>query len=106
MDAYAAWARPAPPPREGACKPRLRHGAAQDQEDPAELDRHTGSPCPRGRPILPTLRPPVWAHWSVENTFHWVLDVTFREDECRTRKGYAARTLAMIRRAVLTLLLR
>ena len=27
------------------------------------------------------------AHWGVENSLHWVLDVTFREDEARTRKG-------------------
>lgn len=46
------------------------------------------------------------AHWSVENNLHWVLDVTFREDECRTRKDHSARNLAMIRRAVLNLLRR
>jgi predicted transposase YbfD/YdcC len=46
------------------------------------------------------------AHWSVENNLHWVLDVTFREDECRIRKDHSARNLAMIRRAVLNLLRR
>ena len=48
----------------------------------------------------------VRAHWSVENNLHWVLDVAFREDECRTRKDHSARNLAMIRRAVLNLLRR
>ena len=48
----------------------------------------------------------VRAHWSVENNLHWSLDVVFREDECRTRKDYSARNLAMIRRAVLNLLRR
>lgn len=48
----------------------------------------------------------VRAHWSVENNLHWVLDVAFREDECRTRKDNSARNLAMIRRAVLDLLKR
>lgn len=48
----------------------------------------------------------VRAHWSVENNLHWLLDVAFREDECRTRKDHSARNLAMIRRAVLNLLRR
>ena len=29
-------------------------------------------------------------HWVVENTLHWVLDVTFREDEPRIRRGNGA----------------
>lgn len=48
----------------------------------------------------------VRAHWSIENSVHWVLDVAFREDNCRTRKDHSARNLAMIRRAVLNLLRR
>ena len=44
------------------------------------------------------------AHWSIENNLHWQLDVTFREDQCRTRKDHAPRNLAMIRRAVLNIL--
>ena len=48
----------------------------------------------------------VRAHWSVENNLHWSLDVTLREDQCRTRKDHSARNLAMIRRAVLNLLRR
>jgi len=27
------------------------------------------------------------AHWQVENSLHWVLDIAFREDEARIRKG-------------------
>jgi predicted transposase YbfD/YdcC len=37
------------------------------------------------------------AHWGVE-AMHWVLDVTFREDDCRVRKGHAARNLSVIRK--------
>jgi predicted transposase YbfD/YdcC len=48
----------------------------------------------------------VRAHWSVENNLHWVLDVAFREDECRVRKDHSARNLAMMRRAVLNMLRR
>jgi hypothetical protein len=28
--------------------------------------------------------------WGIENGLHWVLDVTFREDDSRVRKGYGA----------------
>ncbi|MEL6349855.1 MAG: ISAs1 family transposase, partial [Myxococcota bacterium] len=29
-------------------------------------------------------------HWGIENGQHYILDVTFREDDCRVRKGYGA----------------
>lgn len=37
-------------------------------------------------------------HWSIENQLHWVLDVVFKEDACRARKGYAAQNLSAIRK--------
>lgn len=37
-------------------------------------------------------------HWSIENQLHWNLDVTFKEDVCRARKGYAAQNLSAIRK--------
>ena len=40
------------------------------------------------------------AHWGVE-AMHWVLDVIFREDDCRVRKGHAARNLSAIRKFAL-----
>ena len=30
------------------------------------------------------------AHWGIENSLHWVLDIAFREDESRARKGDSA----------------
>lgn len=45
----------------------------------------------------------VRAHWGVE-AMHWVLDVTFREDDCRVRKGHAARNLSAIRKFALSAL--
>lgn len=43
-------------------------------------------------------------HWGVENRLHWVLDVTFHEDECRVRTGHAPRNFSTIRKFALTLL--
>lgn len=37
-------------------------------------------------------------HWGIENSLHWCLDVAFREDDCRTRKGHGATNLAIINR--------
>jgi len=39
----------------------------------------------------------VRAHWSIENNLHWVLDVAFDEDSNRTRTGYSAANLSVIR---------
>lgn len=44
------------------------------------------------------------SHWKIENTLHWVLDVTFREDDCRVRKGHAPQNLSALRKFALTLL--
>ena len=35
------------------------------------------------------LGPIVRSHWAVENSLHWVLDMTFRDDECRVRTQHA-----------------
>ena len=45
-------------------------------------------------------------HWQVENCFHWVLDVTFRQDDCRIRTGNAAANFTTINHAAINLLRR
>src|SRR3954465_13686568 len=45
-------------------------------------------------------------HWSIENALHWVLDVTFREDDSRVRDRAAARNLALLRKIALNLVSR
>jgi predicted transposase YbfD/YdcC len=46
------------------------------------------------------------SHWGIENGQHWVLDVVFDEDRCRTRQGHAAENLAWLRKVALALLSR
>lgn len=46
----------------------------------------------------------VRAHWGIENQLHWVLDMAFREDECRVRSGHASQNFATLRHLALNLL--
>lgn len=43
-------------------------------------------------------------HWGIENHLHWHLDVTFREDACRARKGYAPENLSSLRKFALQII--
>nr|AFT63975.1 transposase IS4 family protein [gamma proteobacterium D250] len=43
-------------------------------------------------------------HWSIENSLHWVLDIAFREDDCRVRSGNGAENLSRLRQFALNLL--
>jgi predicted transposase YbfD/YdcC len=43
-------------------------------------------------------------HWSIENQLHWILDVTFREDDSRIRQGYGPENMALLRHIALNLL--
>jgi predicted transposase YbfD/YdcC len=46
----------------------------------------------------------VRSHWGVENSLHWVLDVTFDEDRSRIKKENAPENFGLLRRLALCLL--
>lgn len=43
-------------------------------------------------------------HWRIENSLHWVLDVTFDEDQCRIRKDHGTENFSLLRRIALSLI--
>lgn len=43
-------------------------------------------------------------HWQIENSLHWILDVTFDEDRCRVRKDNAPANMAILRHIVLNMI--
>ncbi len=46
----------------------------------------------------------VRSHWGIENSVHWVLDIGFREDESRKRKGNSAFNFSVLRHIAMNLL--
>jgi predicted transposase YbfD/YdcC len=45
----------------------------------------------------------VRSHWAIENNLHWILDVTFNEDQSRLRAGHGAKNMAVVRHFALNL---
>ena len=43
-------------------------------------------------------------HWGIENSLHWCLDMTFREDYSRIRKDHSAENMAVVRHMALNVL--
>ncbi len=55
-------------------------------------------------PLVRRLAHHLRGHWKIENSLHWVLDVTFHEDQSRIRKDSAPEIASAFRRFALTLL--
>ena len=43
-------------------------------------------------------------HWAIENSLHWILDNSFKEDRMRIKKGHASENMNLLRKFVLNVL--
>ena len=44
------------------------------------------------------------SHWSIENRYHWILDIAFQEDRSRVRKDNAPENFAILRHMAVNML--
>jgi len=56
--------------------------------------------------IASAIGPLIRDHWAVENSLHWVLDMIFRDDECRLRTNHAPANFTTIKHMALNLIRR
>ena len=54
--------------------------------------------------IASLIGPLIRDHWAVENSLHWVLDMVFRDDECRLRTDHAPANFTTIKHMALNLI--
>jgi predicted transposase YbfD/YdcC len=76
------------------CKRRIKN------ESQAETRYYISSKILTAKEALDLVR----AHWSIENSLHWVLDVSFNEDASRIRDENAPANMAIIRHAALNMM--
>ena len=55
-------------------------------------------------PNVKVISEAVRGHWGIENGLHWVLDVTFGEDQSRKRKDHAPRNFSLLRKMALNIM--
>jgi len=79
---------------------RVRRERRLSDKSETETAFYISSAPPDATRLLQAAR----AHWSVENSLHWVLDVTFDEDNSRVRTGDAPHNMAILRQFALNIL--
>ena len=47
--------------------------------------------------VASLMGPVVRDHWAIENSLHWVMDMVFRDDECRVRTDHAPANFTTIK---------
>jgi predicted transposase YbfD/YdcC len=60
--------------------------------------------CDLVQPGAAEMQAAVRAHWGIENSLHWVIDMAFREDDSRIRTGHAPANMAGLRHIALNAL--
>jgi predicted transposase YbfD/YdcC len=55
-------------------------------------------------PSAPKISLAIRSHWAIENSLHWILDISFRDDDSRIRRGNAPQNIAIIKHMALNML--
>jgi predicted transposase YbfD/YdcC len=80
---------------------RVRCERTVDGETSAEYHYYISSlPAAEPQTLLGYIR----GHWSIENRLHWSLDISFADDDRRTRTGHGAENASRLARMALNLL--
>ncbi len=76
---------------------------SQGSEPPANPERFTTYYLISDTWDAQTFARVIRAHWSIENSLHWVLDVTMREDAARNRLDNGPENIALLRKWALNI---
>jgi predicted transposase YbfD/YdcC len=60
--------------------------------------------CSLKNPSAERMQAAVRAHWGIENSLHWVIDMAMREDESRIRTDHAPANMAVLRHIALNVI--
>jgi predicted transposase YbfD/YdcC len=72
----------------------------RDGQQTSEVRYYVSSLPPDAQRLAQAVR----GHWGIENSLHWVLDVTFREDDSRIRKDHGPANFALLRRIAINVI--
>ena len=72
----------------------------RDGKEVSDVRYYISSLRPHARRFAAAVR----GHWGIENSLHWVLDMTFTEDQSRIRKGHSPDNFALLRRFAISLI--
>lgn len=98
-----AWLRERHPAWPGMTSIAVRESARDDGAKPTVKAHYYITSLPADADLFAHA---ARTHWSIENGLHWVMDVVFREDECRIRRKNGPANFATLRRLAQNLLQR
>jgi predicted transposase YbfD/YdcC len=82
---------------------RLIPGPSRDAD---KIERETRFYITSLALIASLIGPLIRDHWTIENSLHWVLDMAFRDDECRLRTDHAPANFTTLKHMALNLIRR